>query len=165
MEVAPESVARRTRAALAGYRLLDPRFRRQFFDRVQLSYLVYRELDELPRDTQSQFRLPLISEHPAVLSTLDENATSEPSTKAEDFSDWPFDSRDGDSRKGSIRGLARKSHLIEGEGSQLDDAREIVRLLITSEFVPRRSLFKGSIWMRAIRKVGDFCRKVGCALV
>ena len=148
---------RRTKAALAGYRLLDPRFRRQLYDRVQLSYLIYRELDQQPRDIDSNDRLPLITEKPIdSLLTPDDQMKTEPMAfvaglgPATVFAIAPEDSAYGSG---------------EEAFSSLDDAREIIRLLNESEHQARTHTTGVSRWIRVARKVGSFCRKIRCALL
>ena len=143
---------RRTKAALAGYRLLDPRFRRQLYDRVQLSYLIYRELDEQPRDLDSKDRLPLIMEKPFdLLLTPDDQIKTEP--RALSMSLDPT----------TIYPIAPEASAYGSEettNSSLDDAREIVRLLNESEHHVRTRTSNVSRWLRVARKVGSFCRRV-----
>jgi len=143
---------RRTKAALAGYRLLDPRFRRQLYDRVQLSYLIYRELDEQPRDIESNDRLPLITEKPVdSLLTPDDQMKTEPmvlSTDLDAATVYPILPEAGAYGSG------------ETTCSSLDDAREIVRLLNESEHHVRTRSNNVSRWLRVARKVGSFCRRV-----
>jgi len=143
---------RRTKAALAGYRLLDPRFRRQLYDRVQLSYLIYRELDEQPRDIDSNDRLPLITEKPidSLLTPNDQMKTGPMvlSTDLDAATVYPI--------------LPEASAYGSGETtcSSLDDAREIVRLLNESEHHLRTRSNNVPRWLRVARKVGSFCRRV-----
>jgi len=143
---------RRTKAALAGYRLLDPRFRRQLYDRVQLSYLIYRELDEQPHDIDSNDRLPLITEKPFnSLLTLDDQTKTEPMALSMSLD------------PATIYPIAPEASAYGSEettNSPLDDAREIVRLLNESEHHVRTRTSNVSRWLRVARKVGSFCRRV-----
>jgi len=143
---------RRTKAALAGYRLLDPRFRRQLYDRVQLSYLIYRELDEQPRDKDSNDRLPLIMEKPLnSLMTPDDQTKTEPMVLSMGLD------------CANVYPIAPEASLYGSEEttfSSLDDAREIVRLLNESEHHVRTRTSNVSRWLRLARKVGSFCRRV-----
>lgn len=148
---------RRTKAALAGYRLLDPRFRRQLYDRVQLSYLIYRELDQQPRDIDSNDRLPLITEKPIdSLLTPDDQMKTEP---------MAFVAGLGPATVFAIAPEDRAYGSGEEAFSSLDDAREIIRLLNESEHQARTHTTGVSRWIRVARKVGSFCRKIRCALL
>jgi hypothetical protein len=130
-----EALDRRTKVALAGYRLLDPRFRRQLYDRVQLSYIIYRELDELPCDSESSARLPLLAD--------------EPLNSGEQF----------ESTSLSIISS------LDPEGSSLEEAREIVRMLNAPKHARHPKATKVSRWIRLARSLGSFCRRVRCAVL
>jgi len=142
---------------LAGYRLLDPRSRRQLYDRVQLSYIIYRELDELPCHIESNERLPLITEKP-IVSFPTQGGLMKTELMSLDIGLDPA----------TVYPIPPEAH-PDGLGktafSSLDDAREIVRLLNGSELQARTHATGVSRWIRAARKVSSFYRMVRCALL
>jgi len=119
---------RSAKVALAGYRLLDPRFRRQLYDRVQLSFLIYRELDEQPRDKQNGVRLPLIS-------------SEYPNRKFELSSVLGIDSPDrsiaeDDNDKFVVLVDSNSDSTLDAYAfheSSIDNAREVVRMIHEAE--------------------------------
>ncbi len=174
---AHEGLDRRAKVALAGYRLLDPRFRRQLYDRVQLSYIVYRELDELPRDMESSNRLPLITDKlitdkipasdktDASLSLLHESNSDggHGSLPGVQFS-HDSNAQPASSELACIDEPSEQQELGQ-ESSPLEDAREIVRLLNGPRLIDQNKSTRISRWIRVARSVGSLCRMVRCAVL
>ncbi|MCY2974244.1 MAG: hypothetical protein NTW52_06205 [Planctomycetota bacterium] len=171
-----EGLDRRTKVALAGYRLLDPRFRSQLYDRVQLSCIVYRELDELPRDIESSDRLPLLTDKLPTLDTQSEPkllSHASTSDQACDFQSSSQFSPNSDcasndkfeSSESAFRAMPFEWQGLDQESSPLEDAREIVRLLNEPKLAENTKSNKISRWIRAARSVGSLCRRVRCAVL
>jgi hypothetical protein len=177
-----DGLDRRAKVALAGYRLLDPRFRRQLYDRVQLSYIVYRELDELPRDMESSNRLPLISDKLITDKLITDKMPASDKTDAslsllhESNSDGGHGSLPGVQFSHDLNAQPASSELacidepseqqeLGQESSPLEDAREIVRLLNGPRLIDQNKLTRISRWIRVARSVGSLCRMVRCAIL
>jgi len=131
----------KAKVALAGYRLLDPRFRRELFDRVQLSFLIYREFDEQPRDKHGRNRIPLISAEAFPVTTESKSTrvsvVANESTVGVEAEALADDSRlidlDSDFDISELSTLNAE----DLQDSSLEDAREIVRMIHASELKDR----------------------------
>lgn len=167
-----EGSDRRTKVALAGYRLLDPRFRRKLYDRVQLSYVVYRELDELPRDIDSSDRLPLLMDNlPTSGHQSEPTSLSHASSSAQVYDgqlsvQFTLDSNvKVESSEAASMNILLEQRELDQESSPLEDAREIVRLLNEPKLAKHTKATKISRWIRVARSLGSFCRRVRCAVL
>ena len=129
------SPERAAKVALAGYRLLDPRFRRQLYDRVQLSFLIHRELDEQPLDKHNRARLPLISSvHP--IRESNPSIVLPGHSIAEDTDKFlvPVD---------CIGGSTLDAYTFHE--SSIDNAREVVRMIHAAELKDKSDAVSTSV--------------------
>ena len=131
-----DSSQRRTKVALAGYRLLDPRLRRELYDRVQLSCIIYRGLDERPREPEITSRLPLLATH-----HWEVKQSHKPHSMNE-----PLDIN------------ASPSGEFIHIDSSLSDARDIVRMLNESEIQEQNQLTGVLRWLQVVMRIGSFYR-------